>query len=324
MPNLNIALLQLVARGKDRAANLAKGEDACRRAKVIGADIALFPEMWSNGYLYRDDDIDSPDVWREPSLWTDADRARVVTLRENFRGELTRDAIASDDVFVRHFAALAKELEMAIGITFLEIHNGAFRNTLSLFDRRGEIALKYSKVHLCDFDCVEGLLEYGDDFYVCDLDTEQGNVKIGAMICFDREFPESARVLMLKGAEIVLVPNACEMEMNRLTQLRARAFENMMGIALTNYAAPQDNGHSVAYDGIAFDRNGTRDMTIIEADEREQIVLAEFNLDALRDFRTHETWGNAFRRIDRYALITASHVRPPFVRVKANGHPRHP
>lgn len=81
-------------------------------------------------------------------------------------------------------------------------------------------------------------------------------VNVGAMICFEREFPESARILMLRGAELVLVPNACEMEANRLGQLRARAFENMVGIALANYASPQANGHSVAFDGMAFEADG--------------------------------------------------------------------
>ena len=63
------------------------------------------------------------------------------------------------------------------------------------------------------------------------------------MICFDREFPESARILMLKGAEIILTPNACEMEDNRICQFKTRAYENMVGVVLANYAAPQQNGH---------------------------------------------------------------------------------
>ena len=50
------------------------------------------------------------------------------------------------------------------------------------------------------------------------------------LTAYDREFPESARILMLKGAEIILVPNACPMEINRLSQLRARAYENMVAI----------------------------------------------------------------------------------------------
>ena len=64
------------------------------------------------------------------------------------------------------------------------------------------------KVHTCDFD-MEAALTPGDDFYVCTLDTAKGDVRIGAMICYDREFPESARILMLKGAELILTSNAC-------------------------------------------------------------------------------------------------------------------
>lgn len=103
--------------------------------------------------------------------------------------------------------------------------------------------MTYAKVHTCDFD-VERHLTPGDDFYVAELDTPVGGVRIGAMICYDREFPESARILMLKGVEIILAPNACPMEINRLSQLRARAFENMVGIATANYAygQPDCNG----------------------------------------------------------------------------------
>lgn len=61
---------------------------------------------------------------------------------------------------------------------------------------------------------------------------------------------------MLGGAEIILTPNACEMEENRLCQFKTRAFDNMVGVALTNYAAPQNNGHSCAFDGIAFNHDG--------------------------------------------------------------------
>ena len=88
---------------------------------------------------------------------------------------------------------------------------------------------------------------------------------------------------MLKGAEIILVPNACPMEINRLSQLRARAFENMVGIATANYAygQPDCNGHSSAFDGMAYGeiRPGTveaRDTLIVEAGEAEGIYLAQF------------------------------------------------
>ena len=54
--------------------------------------------------------------------------------------------------------------------------------------------MTYEKVHTCDFD-IERNLTPGEDFFVSDLNTEYGDVKIGAMICYDREFPESARIL---------------------------------------------------------------------------------------------------------------------------------
>jgi predicted amidohydrolase len=277
--------------GPDSEANLAKGDAFCRRAAALGADIALFPEMWSIGYTFFD-------------------RAQP-----GAREAWAAKAVGADDRFVAHFCSLARELNMAIALTYLEKWPGAPRNTVSLIDRRGEIAMTYAKVHTCDFD-IEGELTSGDDFKVCALDTAAGPVITGAMICYDREFPESARVLMLKGAEIILTPNACPMEANRLVQFRVRAFENMVGVALANYAAPQENGHSVAYDpmGFAGEDGPARDTLIIEAGETEDVYLARFDLDALRDYRQRETWGNAFRKPRTYGALTSLDVEPPFAR----------
>ena len=72
---------------------------------------------------------------------------------------------------------------------------------------------------------------------------------------------------------------------NRLAQFALAPMENMVGVALANYAAPQDNGHSVAFDGIAFtggndEVDGTpRDTLIIEAGEGEGIYMAPFDLE---------------------------------------------
>jgi predicted amidohydrolase len=211
---------------------------------------------------------------------------------------------------------------MAIALTYLEKWPGLPRNSMSLIDRHGEIVMTYAKVHTCDFS-EECHFTPGDDFYVCVLDTRLGPVKIGAMICYDREFPESARILMLKGAEIILTPNACDMELNRLTQFRTRATENMLGVALANYAAPQDNGHSVAYDGIAFVGGGdnvdgtSRDTLIIEAGAAEGVYMAPFDLEALRAYRRVEGWGNAYRKPRVYGPLVSTEVNEPFVRPDA-------
>ena len=143
------------------------------------------------------------------------------------------------------------------------------------------------------------------------------------MICYDREFPESARILMLKGAEVILVPNACPMEINRISQLRARAFENMTGIATVNYpyGKPDCNGHSTAFDGIAYRENepGSRDTLIIEAGEGEGIYMASFPMEELRAYRQSEVHGNAYRRPEKYHLLISREIREPFIRADRRG-----
>lgn len=285
---LKIALLQLLPTGS-LTGNLEKGMEYCRRAKAQGADIVLFPEMWSNGY----------DIYDRPAE------------------EWIQDAISTESDYVNCFGLLAAELNMAIGVTLLEEYNDSPRNTVVLFDRHGERLLTYAKVHTCDFS-VERSLTPGEDFYVVPLDTSEGVVQVGAMICYDREFPESARILMLRGAELILVPNACPMELNRLAQLRGRAYENMLAIATCNYPSPHPdcNGHSTVFDGVVYlpELSGSRDTCILEAGETEGIYIAELDLDMLREYRRTEVHGNAFRRPEKYAALTEDSVLPPFCR----------
>lgn len=288
MSYLKIALLQ-IAPGDTLDENLQKGMEACRKAAGMGADIALFPEMWSNGYR----------IYDRPSE------------------EWMAEAIPADGSFAEAFERLAGELGMAIGVTLLETCPGGPKNTMVLFDRHGKRVLTYSKVHTCDFD-VERNLTPGEDFYVIPLDTACGTVQVGAMICFDREFPESARILMLKGAELILVPNACPMEINRLSQLRARAYENMLAVATCNYpeTVTDCNGGSSVFDGVAYlpDVPGSRDTCILQAGGEEGIYMAELDLTRLRAYREHEVHGNAFRHPGKYGLLTEKKIEAPFIR----------
>lgn len=287
---LKIALLQISPTGSLEG-NLEKGIAACRKAKAQGADVALFPEMWSNGYH----------IYNRPAA------------------EWQSEAVSADDNFICRFGELAKELDMAVAITLLEKWDGNPRNSMVLFDRFGRRVFTYAKVHTCAFD-VEKNLTAGEDFFVETLHTSVGEVQVGAMICFDREFPESARILMLKGAELILVPNACPMEINRLSQLRGRAYENMLAIATCNYpkAVPDCNGHSSLFDGVAYlpELEGSRDFCVFEAPEDEDVYIAELDLDMLRTYRKCEVHGNAYRRPDKYSLLLDTNVKEPFVREK--------
>jgi len=292
---LTIALLQLAAEGPDQAHNLEKGLAACRQARALGADIALFPEMWNIGYTLPD--LADAAAVRQWASW----------------------ALDEEDAFVVRHRELARELGMAIALTYLQRWQPAPRNVISLIDRHGEIVLTYAKVHTCDFDR-EAALTPGDAFGVATLDTAAGPLKVGAMICMDREFPESARVLMLQGAELILVPNACEMELNRDTQLRARAYENMVAIALTNYPAPFCGGRSALYDGVAFvtpqgmPEGVSRDMRLIEVGAEEGVFAASLDLGALRAYRAVEVWGDAYRKPRAYGPLLSTDVHPPFIR----------
>ena len=288
MADLKIALLQIAPAGSLKN-NQEKGMAACRRAKEMGADIALFPEMWSNGY----------GIYNRPVE------------------EWAAEAVPVQGEFVRAFGKLAEELQMAIGITLLEKVETGPRNTLVLFDRFGKQVFTYAKVHTCDFD-VERNLTPGEEFCVEELDTACGMVKVGSMICYDREFPESARILMLKGAELILVPNACPMEINRLSQLRARAFENMAAIATCNYPAsvPDCNGGSSVFDGMAYlpEMETSRDTCILMAGKEEGIFLAALDLGKLREYRRTEMMGNTFRRPELYGMLVKEGVEEPFIR----------
>lgn len=277
---LKIAFLQLQPAGSIED-NMEKGVKACREAKEKGADIALFPEMWSTGYVFPHE-----------KEW------------------LEQNAVSLDSAYVKQFSALAAELDMAIAVTLLEKHEPKPRNTVCLFDRHGERMYRYSKVHICNFgeDDDEGVLDAGDDFCVAELDTAKGRINVGSMICYDREFPESARVLMLKGAELLLVPNACPMEINRLSQLRGRAYENQIAIATCNYPASHRgcNGHSTLFDGVIYhtENGAPRDMLVCETGEEEGIFLTELDVDLLREYRSREKCGLKNRRPELYGILT--------------------
>ena len=289
--HLRVALMQAMPIASDQEQNLKKADSFCRVAASNEADILLMPEMWNIGYRgFNKFDEETTSAWQG-------------------------QAVPTDGPWVNHFVKLASELEMAIGATYLQEWSGEPRNAISLINRKGEIALTYAKVHTCDF-AFEAALTPGDGWSAADLDTAAGKVRIGLMICFDREFPESARSLMLAGSEVVLTPNACLLDDLRLAQFQVRGVENCMAMVMTNYPAPQNNGRSVAYD-----MGGTK---LVEASEQEGLFYADVDLGALRFHRERTLWGNAWRRPENYKALTEKHHLPVFQRKDAYGTPFDP
>ena len=302
---MKVALLQAGTSEFDQAANQSKGHEYCRRAKEQGADIALLPEMWNIGYTPFDPAVFTPDY--------DPFDPKYQEAKERWR----EHAIDQNSDFFTSYQELATELNMAIVLTYLEKIDGPSRNSAALIDRTGKVVLTYSKVHTCDFS-MEDACTPGSEFPVVALDTSQGPVMMGIMICYDREFPETARILMLNGAEIILCPNACTLEQNRLTQFRTRAYENMVGVAMTNYPAPTYNGASCAFSPIAFnDKGESQDILIVQADDQEGIWIADFDLEAIRKYRAKLVWGNAYRKPSAYSKLVDPEVLEPFIRKDA-------
>ncbi len=271
--------------------NVQHADEFCRKGAAQGADIALFPEMWNIGYAVFDD--------------------KEANAKEKWLGL----AVDKESEYVHHFTALARELNMAIAVTYLQKWNPAPRNAVSVISRTGEIVLTYAKVHTCDFLPTEASLTPGDDFPVCTLDTRVGPVKVGCMICWDRGFPESARILMLNGAELILIPNACGFDQPLIDQLKTRAYENALAVAMTNYASLPFDGNSLAYDAMG------KGLVNPISDGGEKVQIARIDLRELREYREKTIEGNAFRRPRKYRELISENVEAIFARNDFFGQP---
>ena len=131
---------------------------------------------------------------------------------------------------------------------------------------------------------------------------------MAVMICFDREFPESARILMLKGGGDRPGPPMPAPWRSTAFRLSGRG---RMRIRWRSPPAiiPRDirtaTAGSTVFDGIAWldGEPGSRDMCILEAPGEEGIYLAEINLDQLREYRRKEVMGSPYRRPETYGPL---------------------
>ena len=220
------------------------------------------------------------------------------------------EALADDNPYLRQICDAAGKMHIGVIATAITKGTGKPRNSAYVINKQGQILMKYSKVHTCDF-ADESCLESGDTFHVCDFH----GIKLGVMICYDREYPESARILMLKGAEIILVPNDCGAMKPRLCALSTRAYENMTGIAMANPNG-ENAGNSCAFSPICWDENGNCvDNVLLMADDlTEGLFYAEFDMDELRRYREKEMMGNTYRKVKAYDLLLNKKIEYPFIR----------
>lgn len=275
--NFKVAVLQKRAENTKQNENVDVILKSMQEAAENRADILLLPECFITGY-------DLPMNYEK--------------------------SISDDDENIKRICNSAKDNNIGVVLTSFTKGSKQPQNTAFVISKSGEILMKYSKVHTCDF-ADEKDVEAGTEFKVCDFD----GIKLGIMICYDREYPESARILMLKGAEIILVPNDCGSMAPRLKALSTRAYENMVGIAMANPNG-ENAGRSCAYSPICWDTNGECvDNTIFEADEMsEDLYYADFDMDSIRDYRSREMMGNTFRKVMAYGDLLDESISDPFIR----------
>ena len=272
-----VAILQKRAVNAEINRNVKSIITAMKEAAENNADILLLPECFITGY-------DLPMTYEK--------------------------SIDDNDERIERVCRSAKEYQIGVVLTAFTKGNTQPQNSAFVIDKSGNILMKYSKVHTCDF-ADERTVESGKEFKVCNFE----GIQWGIMICYDREYPESARILMLKGAEVILVPNDCGSMQPRINALSTRAYENMVAVAMANPNG-ENAGRSCAYSPICWDRDGKCvDNTVLLADETtEGIFYAEFDMEAIREYRNREMMGNTFRKVDAYRELLSKEVKEPFIR----------
>lgn len=172
-----------------------------------------------------------------------------------------------------------------------------YYNSAVLLSPGGEVLGTYSKVHINKYEQHVGWTN-GDRFQVWPCRVGDTSFNLGIMICYDREVPEAARCLAMLGADVIVIPQAayctCDIPIHR-DQLRVRAYENEVYVAMTNWAGPVFKGHSmiIAPDGEVM-ALGTME---------EQILAADLDLEALKRHRADGIYGKHHRQPAAYGPL---------------------
>jgi N-carbamoylputrescine amidase len=271
----------------DRAANIAKAKAMVKRAAGEGAQIILLPELFETPYFCQDQS------------------AEHFALAQPFK----------ENTLIAEFAGLAKEFSVVLPLSFFERARNAHYNALAMIDADGQVLGRYRKSHIPDGP------GYQEKFYFHPGDsgfktwpTRYG--RIGAAICWDQWFPESARIMALKGADVLLYPTAIGSEPPPAPPLDSRDHWRrvMQGHAAANYVpvvaanrvgAEQGEAGELRFYGSSFVAGPTGEIVAELGRDEEGITLAALDFAAIAKARA--SWGLfRDRRPDLYgAILTA-------------------
>lgn len=268
--------------------NIAKAEGIIRQAAAAGAQIILPQEMFSLHFFAFMD----------------------------WKSEYFKFAEAVDGPTVMHMRGVAKDLGVVIPVNFFERANNAYFNTNAVIDADGSVLGIYRKTHIPGGPpgCFEKIYtSYGDTGFQA-FDTAYG--RIGAAVCWDQWFPESARIMCLKGAELLFYPTGIGSDCHDHWEvvMRGHAGANLTPLIASNRVGYEkgDLGKSTFW-GQAFIA-GPQGEIRQRADKTSETFITEtFDLEAIREMRAN--WG-VFRdrRPDAYGPLLTMDGSTPALR----------
>ena len=290
MRNVTLAATQMAC-GKDQTESLERAEKLIRQAAAQGANIILIQELFETPYFCQDQ------------------------LPGHF--ELARPVEGNGGI--ARFQKLARELDVVLPFSFFERDNQAYFNSVAMIDAGGELLGIYRKTHIPDG------VGYQEKYYFNPGDTgfrvwDTKFGKVGLGICWDQWFPETARCLVLGGAEVLLYPTAIGTEPQLpdwdsrghwQRAMQGHAASNMVPLVASNrIGAEKGKNSEMTFYGSSFiaDETGAK---VAEADRTSEAVLTHtFDLDAIRNQRAQ--WGFfRDRRPEHYgALVTLAGTSP--------------
>jgi predicted amidohydrolase len=244
---IRIGCVQSNPKFKDVEANLERFSQFVAEAD---ADLIVFPELALTGYFFTSS------------------------------AEAKEYAQPIDGPMAQYIKRLAKEKNISIVTGFLEAENGVLYNSAIAIDCKGRLVGHYRKVHLFYYEKI--VFSPGNlGFPVFDIEVRNGErVKVGMMICYDWRFPEAARSLALKGAEIIAVPSNIVTTTGMLIEtLKVRAFENKVVVAFADRIGSEEalideqKAH-IIFRGQSSIINYNGEVLSIELSDIESIVYA--------------------------------------------------
>jgi N-carbamoylputrescine amidase len=255
---------------EDRRENLAHAERLVRDAAARGANIVLIQELFETPYFCKDHRPEHFDL--------------ALPIEEN--------------PAVRRFCALAAELDIVLPVSVFERAGNAFYNSIAIVDAGGRLLGTYRKAHIPESP------GYHEKFYFSPGDTgfrvwTTRFGRLGVGICWDQWFPETARVMALEGAEVLLFPTAIGSEPQDPAidsrdhwqrTMQGHAAANVMPLVASNrIGVERGERWEVEYYGSSFitDHTGAK---VAEADRSsESVLVASFDLNEIRAYR--RAWG---------------------------------